>query len=124
MLSKEKYIDLLVEESCKRSSYIAVRAGIPYKCNDISCNECDFFSKDNYCDRENRFLEWANSEYIDFKSTCPFCGSTFSVKVADEKDCTGQSKIVCSKRLGGCGASSGAYKTEKEAWDAWNRRVQ
>ena len=48
---------------------------------------------------------------------CPFCGKKESV-------IKGDMIIVCSAKLGGCGASTGCYDTLKETIEAWNRRAE
>lgn len=72
---------------------------------------------------------------------CPFCGNTM-LDISDVRDCEDCANfeaedvcpafepagfcnmkfVVCSFYKGGCGASSGWYKTEEEAVEAWNRR--
>lgn len=53
---------------------------------------------------------------------CPFCGST-SVDVKDDYHPVPNYYAVCDYNKGGCGASSGYCRTEEEAIEAWNRRV-
>ncbi|MCB6992419.1 Lar family restriction alleviation protein [bacterium 210820-DFI.6.37] len=63
---------------------------------------------------------------------CPFCGgeelSIESCKSLEEceefEGCNddGYVAVVCDMTAGGCGSSSGYYKTKQEAIAAWNRR--
>ena len=57
---------------------------------------------------------------------CPFCGSSpIALQVGEDKDGK-QYQVICpwtDHEDGGCGASSGFYKTLSEAIDAWNRRA-
>ena len=65
---------------------------------------------------------------------CPFCGK--NVAVLDHckglEDCLnfevcegeGWKVVVCDFNKGGCGASSGYFKTKAEAITAWNRRFE
>ena len=52
---------------------------------------------------------------------CPFCGKTDTLEVGSDRR-TGYWNVVCNYNLGGCGASSGYRKEEKDAIEAWNRR--
>lgn len=64
---------------------------------------------------------------------CPFCGksvahiSTYqeiegceNFEVCNDCDYVA---VICDFNKGGCGASSGFRRTEKEAIDLWNRRA-
>jgi len=51
---------------------------------------------------------------------CPFCPANAAQVVCDDPQ---NFYVCCSKHYGGCGASSGYYRTEQEAVDKWNRRV-
>ena len=55
---------------------------------------------------------------------CPFCGGT-RLFVGTFAECKMQRYAVCCDYLeGGCGASIGGNcRTEREAIEAWNRRV-
>ena len=52
---------------------------------------------------------------------CPFCGGT--VVVVGYDWCTNCFEAVCDARNGGCGASTGACRSIKEASLAWNTRA-
>lgn len=48
---------------------------------------------------------------------CPFCGQVKALEIA------GRYSIVCNSKKGGCGATSGSYRTEKELIENWNKRA-
>jgi len=66
---------------------------------------------------------------------CPFCGGTGKTlmikSVAELEDCKNFEEcddcefvcVVCSFTDGGCGSTSPYRPTDKEAIEAWNRRV-
>ena len=66
---------------------------------------------------------------------CPFCGGTnffigsiaeIEMQDEDHPDYALNSQffaVVCSSIDGGCGASTGASRTEEEAIESWNRRA-
>lgn len=73
---------------------------------------------------------------------CPFCGNKM-LDITDVRNCEdcanfeaeevcpafepgkfcGMKFVVCSFYKGGCGASSGWYKTDAEVIEAWNKRA-
>lgn len=73
-------------------------------------------------------------EEIELKP-CPFCGGTkifvgsvAEIELMDKYDenydlYNRQFQAVCDYNVGGCGASSGYYKSKATAIEAWNRRA-
>lgn len=60
MLNKEKYASKIIEIAIEGSSIGMVNGKIT-PCDDIGCNECDWY----VLDCEALLKEWANSEYIE-----------------------------------------------------------
>ena len=67
---------------------------------------------------------------------CPYCGGTkifvgsvAEIELMDKYDenydlYNSQFQVVCDHDGGGCGASSGCYKSKATAVEAWNRRAE
>lgn len=51
---------------------------------------------------------------------CPFCSNITYLRIFPYKD--SHHHIICYVGAGGCGASSGRYRSRNEAISAWNRR--
>ena len=55
--------------------------------------------------------------------TCPFCGGTAFCSEYDYKLDDGYVVITHFVECNGCHATTFEYETEKEAIEAWNRRI-
>lgn len=61
MTNREKYAKEILDIACVGED-VAVKNGVPCKCGETDCNECDFHG-DGSCTR--RLVKWCNSEYIE-----------------------------------------------------------
>lgn len=49
MLNIEKYKDKLIELGVIDINKLAIKDGVPYRCNGVSCDDCDFKNSENGC---------------------------------------------------------------------------
>ncbi len=61
MTNREKYEKEILDIVCEGSD-VAVKNGVPCKCNKITCRECDF---DNTAVCLNNRVKWFKSEYVE-----------------------------------------------------------
>lgn len=61
MKNREKYAKELLDIACVGSP-VAVKNGVPCRCDAIGCSECDL-NADTVC--EDILVKWCNAEYID-----------------------------------------------------------
>lgn len=61
MKNREKYAKELLDIACV-GSLVAVKNGVPCRCDAIGCSECDL-NADTVC--EDILVKWCNAEYID-----------------------------------------------------------
>ncbi len=66
MLNKEKYASKIIEIAIEGSNIGMVNGKIT-PCDDIGCNECDWY----VLDCKAMFKEWANSEYVERPKITP-----------------------------------------------------
>lgn len=62
MLNIEKYKDKLIELDVIDINKLAIKDGVPYRCNGVSCDDCDFKNSENGCYIYG-CSEWLFSEY-------------------------------------------------------------
>lgn len=62
MLNIEKYKDKLIELGVIDINKLAIKDGVPYRCNGVSCDDCDFKNSENGCYIYS-CSEWLFSEY-------------------------------------------------------------
>lgn len=62
MLNIEKYKDKLIELGVIDINKLAIKDGVPYRCSDDSCDDCDFKNSKNGCYIYG-CSEWLFSEY-------------------------------------------------------------
>ena len=62
MLNIEKYKDKLIELGVIDINKLAIKDGVPYRCNGVSCDDCDFKNSENGCYIYG-CSEWLFSEY-------------------------------------------------------------
>lgn len=62
MLNIEKYKDKLIELGVIDINKLAIKDGVPYRCNGVSCDDCDFKNSENGCYIYD-CSEWLFSEY-------------------------------------------------------------
>ena len=61
MTNREKYAKEILNIVCEGSD-VAVKNGVPCKCNKITCRECDF---DNTAVCLNNRVKWFKAEYVE-----------------------------------------------------------
>ena len=61
MTNREKYAKEILDIVCEGSD-VAVKNGVPCKCNKITCRECDF---DNTAVCLNNRVKWFKAEYVE-----------------------------------------------------------
>lgn len=61
MTNREKYEKEILDIVCEGSD-VAVKNGVPCKCNKITCRECDF---DNTAVCLNNRVKWFKAEYVE-----------------------------------------------------------
>lgn len=64
MRNKEKYSKKILEIVCDGSS-VAIVNGKPRNCKKTGCHDCDFYADSDIHACNERFVEWANSRYVD-----------------------------------------------------------
>ena len=64
MTNKEKYGNKIIELAANTALF-GLKNGEPALCEEIKCEECDFYEPDS-CGRSTyNFREWLNSEYVE-----------------------------------------------------------
>lgn len=61
MKNREKYADEIINIAVR--SRLALKDGKPFRCTNMKCSECGFFSPDHSCRYKAR--EWLDSEYVE-----------------------------------------------------------
>lgn len=64
MLNKEKYANKIIELAANAGVFV-LKNGKPAICEEIKCEECDFYESDSCKGSEYKFREWLNSEYVE-----------------------------------------------------------
>ncbi len=61
MTRREKFSEMMLDMAIKKGIF-AVNNGRPCLCDDIGCNQCEFYS---CADCTDQLIEWLNAEYIE-----------------------------------------------------------
>ena len=64
MTNKEKYGNEIIELAANTALF-GLKNGKPAICEEIKCEECDFYESDSCKGSTYNFREWLNSEYVD-----------------------------------------------------------
>ena len=64
MLNREKYAKEIIELATNTALF-GLKNGKPAICEEIKCEECDFYESDSCKGSTYNFREWLNSEYIE-----------------------------------------------------------
>lgn len=64
MTNKEKYGDEIIELAANTAVF-GLKNGKPAICEEIKCEECDFYESDSCKGSTYNFREWLNSEYVE-----------------------------------------------------------
>jgi len=64
MTNKEKYGNEIIELAVNREMF-GLKNGKPAICEEIKCEECDFYESDSCKGSTYNFREWLNSEYVE-----------------------------------------------------------
>lgn len=64
MTNKEKYGDEIIELATNTAVF-GLKNGKPAICEEIKCEECDFYESDSCKGSAYNFREWLNSEYVE-----------------------------------------------------------
>lgn len=64
MTNKEKYGDEIIELATNTAVF-GLKNGKPAICEEIKCEECDFYESDSCKGSAYNFREWINSEYVE-----------------------------------------------------------
>lgn len=64
MTNKEKYGNEIIELATNTAVF-GLKNGKPAICEEIKCEECDFYESDSCKGSTYNFREWLNSEYVE-----------------------------------------------------------
>ena len=64
MTNKEKYGNEIIELATNTAMF-GLKNGKPAICEEIKCEECDFYESDSCKGSTYNFREWLNSEYVE-----------------------------------------------------------
>jgi hypothetical protein len=64
MTNKEKYGDKIIELATNTALF-GLKNGKPAICEEIKCEDCDFYGLDSCKGSTYNFREWLNSEYVE-----------------------------------------------------------
>lgn len=64
MLNREKYAKEIIELATNTALF-GLKNGKPAICEEIKCEECDFYESDSCKGSTYNFREWLNSEYVE-----------------------------------------------------------
>lgn len=64
MLNKEKYGNEIIKLATNTAVF-GLKNGKPAICEEIKCEECDFYESDSCKGNTYNFREWLNSEYVE-----------------------------------------------------------
>lgn len=64
MTNKEKYGNEIIELAANTALF-GLKNGKPAICEEIKCEECDFYESDSCKGSTYNFREWLNSEYVE-----------------------------------------------------------
>lgn len=64
MTNKEKYGNEIIELAANTAVF-GLKNGKPAICEEIKCEECDFYESDSCKGSTYNFREWLNSEYVE-----------------------------------------------------------
>lgn len=64
MTNKEKYGNEIIELAANTALF-GLKKGKPAICEEIKCEECDFYESDSCKGSTYNFREWLNSEYVE-----------------------------------------------------------
>lgn len=64
MLNREKYAKEIIELAVNTALF-GLKNGKPAICEEIKCEECDFYESDSCKGSTYNFREWLNSEYVE-----------------------------------------------------------
>lgn len=64
MTNKEKYGNEIIELAANTGLFV-LKNGKPAICEEIKCEECDFYESDSCKGSTYNFREWLNSEYVE-----------------------------------------------------------
>ena len=118
MTKREAYLSF----KCWHCEYLENGSG---EClyGETESDECPMPEYDGMVEVRNEIEKWQANKMNELKP-CPFCGSEKLVIL--EEVAYGNIlnyAVCCDFDHGGCGATSGYRISEKEAIEAWNRRV-
>jgi hypothetical protein len=86
MTNKEKYGNEIIELATNTAMF-GLKNGKPTICEEIKCEECDFYESDSCKGSAYNFREWLNSEYVEPPVDWSKVAVDTPILVRDHKNC-------------------------------------